>query len=79
MSVLLKRGGGGQYTIDVAEATGFALLRVVQSSCPVDCDVAFVSAQTCRALCCASVRNKTQVSYGTKDNAPMEPPAEMEQ
>ena len=42
--------GGGLNTIDVAESTGLALLRVVQTAGPVDCDVTFVSTETRRAL-----------------------------
>lgn len=40
----------GDHTVDVAKTTSFALFRMVQTSGPVDCDVAFIAVEPCRAF-----------------------------
>lgn len=56
-------------TIDVAEATGFALLGVMQATSPVNCDVALLAVEAGGALHAASSADAAEleeaVKYGT--------------
>jgi hypothetical protein len=54
-------------TIDVAEATCFALLCVMQTASPVDGDVAFSAVQSCSALHAASSADTTELEQAIED------------
>lgn len=56
-------------TIDVAETTGFALLGVMESTSPVDCDVAFASVEARSALHAPTSRDTTELEEAIKDGA----------
>jgi hypothetical protein len=54
-------------TIDVAKATSFTLLCVVQSACPVDSNVALASVQTRRSLHCSACADTAELEETVKD------------
>ena len=54
-------------TINVAETTGFALLGVMESTSPVDCDVAFASVEARSALHAATSRDTTKLEEAIED------------
>lgn len=56
-------------TIDIAEAAGLALLRVMKSTGPVDSDVTFLAVQAGRALHGATGANSTELEETIKDRA----------
>lgn len=66
------------HTIDVTESAGFALLSMMQTTCPVNCDVAFVSTQASSTLYqvikSEIFRIRIMISI-----LPIEPPADIEQ
>lgn len=57
----------GKLTIDVTEATCFALLRVMETASPVDGDVAFPAVQPCGALHAASSTDTAELEQTVKD------------
>lgn len=54
-------------TIDVAEATGLALLCMMQSTSPIDCDIALPSVQTRRAFHCAASADTAELEQPVED------------
>lgn len=54
-------------TVDVAEAAGFAFLRVMQASSVIDCNVAFFSIQTRCTLHTASSTDRAELEEAVKD------------
>ena len=57
----------GNLTIDVTETTGFALLGVMKSTSPVDCDVAFASVEARSALHAATGGDTTKLEEAIED------------
>lgn len=57
------------HTIDVAEATGFALLGVMETSGPVDSNVTFLSVQSGSSLHAATGTDATELEQAVKDRA----------
>jgi hypothetical protein len=54
-------------TIDVAETTSFALLRVMQATRPVDCNIALSSVQTRSTLHSASSADTAELKQAVED------------
>lgn len=50
-------------TVYVAKAAGFAFLRVVKAACPIDSNVALVTAQSCRTLCVGYVSHSLNFEF----------------
>lgn len=64
----MDRGGlCDNLTIDVAETTGLALLGVMESTSPVDCDVAFSSVEARSAFHAATSGDTTELEEAIKD------------
>lgn len=61
------RRGGCERTIDVAEATGFALLGMVKASSPVDRNVALLTVQARGALHAATSTDAAELEETIKD------------
>lgn len=57
------------YTIDIAEATRFALLGVVKTTSPVDGNIAFVAVQSRSTFHAASGANSTELKETVKHGA----------
>lgn len=62
----MKKGIPG-HTIDIAKATGFALLGVMQTTGVVDGDISFVAMETCSALHRTTSTDGTEVEETIKD------------
>ncbi len=56
-------------TIDVTEATCLALLRMMKSTSPVDCDIAFATVETSSTLHASTSTNTTELEESVKDRA----------
>lgn len=56
-----------KHTIDITEATSFALLRVMQTSCPVDRDIALAAIESRCALHTATRANPAEFKQAVKD------------
>ena len=63
------RGAFNSLTIDVAETTGFALLRVMKTSSPVDSDITLLAIQSRSSLHAASSADTTELEQAIEDRA----------
>jgi hypothetical protein len=66
-------------TIDVAEATGFALFGMVETTCPIHRDIAFVATESSRSLYVEKASSNLIKLNCRRASLPIEPPADIEQ
>lgn len=67
MPIVNTAHANAKHTVDVAETTGLAFLGVVQTTSPVDGDVALAAIQPCGALHAASSADSAELEQAVED------------